>query len=336
MLDELKEVWLYTFDVADRKAFPVQEVLLRPLPKGGGFSGIDRAFDLIARQCLFHDGASQDRAAARADDALAMLRQWCGFAPRGSETPYVPALEGCQRWMKRYINAIAEKFPGHDKKVLMAAWNSRKEGYELGLFTQRSLKASDVNEVTYQAAIARALRRGPLRRRCMVGRLDPGMVCTTSDRKKDGTLKKLDGRNAPVVIALTALCLRELGQIGRSVQTGFVPVNLQELCRWLGRGKEFDHNVIQSWLYEGSPLFLQGAERSGVKPWRVSQTWLDDGQWQLLDITEGEGELARFCEEHEGEGFWCYKDADYCDPGFSAGPWKTLTALDCTDYGRAH
>ena len=49
-------------------------------------------------------------------------------------------------------------------------------------------------------------------------------------------------------------------------------------------------------------------------------------------MTEDETALARFCEEHEDEGFRCYMDAGYDAPDFEMGDLKKLVAFSCDEY----
>lgn len=330
MLDELKELKLYTFDAGNVQRFPKEGAMVLPISKGAkrsrsyGFTCVPRALETIARHCL-HCGGQQEPQ-ARVDATIKALRDWCGFSGSQNDAAAIPGMEHCHRWMKRYLRSYCKLHPSLDVQVLTKAWNERKDAYEEGLFALRSMNASDINAVTYESVVARALRKGPLRRMCMVGKLAPNEACTMDDQKKDGTFKKVDVRNAPTILALTALCLMGLGCADGVPQTGFVPISLQDLRLWLGRNKEFDHGILKSWLYDGEPLFLQDSEEAGVRSWRVSQKWLDDGQWQLIDITEGEGALEEFCRCHAGEGFLCYRDAPYDEPGFELGPLKKLVS----------
>lgn len=335
MLDELRELRLYTFDPDDASLFPAEGTLLRFSKKRGDFLCVPHALEMIARHALFFDGAPAKRAAARADDAIAVMRDWCGFAEPGGKTPSIPGLESCYAWMRGYIDAYCARFPGHPKGKMLTAWNARKRGYEKGIFSPRRLNASDINATSFELSAARALRKGPLKRWYMAGKLIPDEVCTTTSRNKDGTYRKMQKTSNPTVIALTALCLRELRQDGSVPATGFVPINLQELSGWLGRSNEFERSDLDRWIYRGEPLFMQSSEQSGVKTWRMSQAWIDDGQWQLIDVTAGDEPFHAFCEAHEGEGFRCYRDAGYDDPTFEMGPCKSLEWFTCDGYGAA-
>lgn len=333
MLDEIRELQLYTFDADDKAAFPFEGTLLRTFKKGrkDDFTCIPRALEIVARHCLFFEDADQEHAASRADETIDVLRAWCALPSEHADSLAAFGLEDCREWMTRYIEAYCEAFPGHDEKALLAAWGKRKKGFDRNIFTKRSLTASDVNDASFEAIVGRALRRGPLKRWAMVGKLVPDEACTTDSRKRDGSFAKLNAANSPTVIALTAMCLLGLGKEHRVPRSGFVPINMQELCGWLGRRKEFDHKVIESWLYEGEQLFTQSSEKSGVRSWKVSQTWLDDGQWQLIDITDNEDSLHDFRQVHASEGFRCYEDADYDDPMFTMGPLKSLASFDCDE-----
>ncbi len=332
MLDETKELNLYTFNVGDAKAFPVEGTMLRLVKGKDSFDCIPRALEIISRYALFCDGATPETAVMRVDDVLDLLRDWCGFSGENDGRQTIPGMEKCHEWMKGYIKAYCDVFFTGDERTLTRAWNKRKKALEAGMFAPQGLSVSDANAITFEASVARALRKGPLKRWCMVGRLAPGDACTTSERKKDGSFKKVSARNAPTILVLTAMCLMELDKGAGVPESGFVPINLRELSLWLGRGKEFDRDIIESWRYDGEQLFVQSREQSGVKPWKISQAWLDDGQWQLIDVTEGKTALARFCEEHEGEGFRCYMDADYDAPGFETGNLKKLVSFSCDEY----
>lgn len=333
MLDESKELNLYTFDPKDLDLFPKEGELLRFSKKRGDFLCVPRALELIARHALFFDGATLEEGAVRADDAIAVMRDWCGFADSEGEAPFIPDFEFCHSWMRSYIDAYCALFPRNAKGKMLAAWNAHRRGYEEGAFSRRRLNASDINATSFELSVARALRLGPLKRWCMVGKLVPDEACTTANRNKDGTYRKMQKNSNPTVIALTALALRELRQDGNVPTTGFVPINLQELSAWLGRSNELERSDLQQWLYRDEPLLVQSTEQSGVKTWRLSQEWIDDGAWMLIDVTAGYEPLRAFCEVHEGEGFRCYRDADYDDPSFVMGPYKSLEWFACDDFG---
>lgn len=330
MLDEIREFQLYTFDVDDKTAFPLERTLLRTFKKGrkDDFTCIPHALEIIARHCLFFEDADKEHAASRADETIDVLRAWCALPSEHANSLAAFGLEDCREWMTRYIEAYCETFPGHDEKALLAAWGKRKKDFDRNIFTKRSLTASDVNDASFEAIVGRALRRGPLKRWVMAGKLVPDKTCTTDSRKRDGSFAKLNAANSPTVIALTAMCLLGLEKGCGVPRSGFVPINMQELCGWLGRRKEFDHKVIKSWLYAGEQLFMQSSEKSGVRSWKVSQTWLDDGQWQLIDITDGDDALHDFCQRHEREGFRCYRDADYDVPSYEMGPCRSIIMTD--------
>lgn len=337
MLDERKELQLYTFDASKTRRFPKDGTMLRLNTGGKGnarnsFACVPHAMEIVARQALYHDGASFERASERVDVAVAALCDWCGFAGRTACAPSIPGLKDCHRWMKRYIAAYCKVLaPTASKEELDSEWKTRKTRYEKELFAGSGLSGKDA--VDYQLVVARALRRGPLRTYCMVGKITPDEVCTTTTRKKDGSFRKLRSEKSKDVILMTATCLMSLRQVGQVPRTGFVPVNLQLLARWLGERKDSGLSDMDTWLYEGEELFLHLKEKSGVQQYQINQPWLDDGQWQLIDITDGDEPLRRFCREHEGEGFSCYMDADYTNPAFesSASPFRSLLRQACDD-----
>lgn len=338
MLDEMKELALYTGDVGIEKEFPDQVLMLRLREKGSSFTNVRHAMEVVARHFLFSGGASFEDAALRSERVIGILRDWCGFAGGSPEdlqmTGVDPQVGACCRgWMKRYIASYREynlssgKMRPLDNDRIWRNWKKNEDGFEMGVFDRKRLSSSAINAVFYELVVANALRKGPLRRYCMVGKLQPEAACTSSTQKKDGTFAKLHVGNAASVLALTAMCLMGLEVSGAVPQGGFVPISLVELTAWLGLSKEVEHGDIESWLYNGEPVFAQAQEQSGVKQWKVSQRWLDDGQWQLLDITDSQEPLEHFLRHHEGEGFRCYVDADYDDPTFKMGSTKSLAVL---------
>lgn len=318
MLDELRELRLYTCNVDQ---LPEMSGRLLSFDDEGSLRGYPRALEVIARHCLFAEGDDLEQAAARAPLAISMLKDWCGFS---APTEEVPGLEGCHEWMKRFIHARCAQDRALDEEKLWTKWDSHRNSLAQDLFTTGRSSNKDSNIVYYQLTVARALRRGPLKRWCLVGTLDPASACQSFVPQK-GKVSKLNHSNAPTVIGLSALCLRDLRQGEGVPQTGFVPVNLQELSAWRMRNKEFERSVIEKWFFEDEPLFTQWEEKAGVKKWQVSQAWLDAGSWQLIDITHSTEELERFRAAHAGEGFCCYQDAAYDQPDFEPDDWKTLT-----------
>lgn len=320
MLDELRELRLYTCNVDQLPEMSRRLLSFDKQREKSSPEGYRRALEVIARHCLFAEGDDPEQAAARAPLAINMLKDWCGFS---APTEDAPGLEGCHEWMKRFIHVRCAQDGALDEEKLWENWASHQ-----GTFTQELFKAGrsnwhDSNIVYYQLTVARALRRGPLKRWCLVGTLDPASACQSFDFQK-GNARKLYCKTAPAVITLTALCLRDLRQGEGVPQTGFVPVNLRELGAWRMR-KEFERSVIEKWFFEDEPLFTQWEETAGVKKWQVSQAWLDAGSWQLIDITHSTEELERFRTAHAGEGFCCYQDAAYDQPDFEPDDWKTLT-----------
>ena len=338
MLDEIRELNLYTFNPDDEAAFPREGAMIR-LPKKdkkrNEFTGISRAFELIARHCLFSQAVPQEKLATQAQKAVMALRDWCGLADQ-DEQQYkteLAGLECCHNWMPRYISTYCEvmKLPkSATKNALLAQWKMGVKDYDLPAFTKRSIRSSDFNRISIELSVARALRKGPLKRWCMAGKLNPQETCV--DSKKDGTPgNHIDVRTIPTILAFTASCLTALGKTGGTPQAGFIPVDLGELGRWLGR-KELEKGNLTNRLYEYGegqyePLFTQREEISGVKQWRVLQRWLDDGEWQLIDITEDFASLERFKAEHQNEGFHYYIDASYDDPQFERGRLNVFTEI---------
>lgn len=328
MLDEMKELKLYSYDASDPTAFPVEGAMIR-MSKEGKLAGVPRALELVARQSMFFDGASRELAATRAHDTIAILRDWCGFSSKGVDAATkAPGLDKIHQWMPNYLHALCKIFPEHDETDLLSSWMARRENFQARIFRADALTAPDHNSAPFEAVVARALRKGPLKRWCMAGRLVPSEACTTSKQRKDGTFARMSRRSNPTVIALTAKCLMELKKEGGVPQTGFVPVSLQELDGWLGRTKPLVRSDLEGWLYEGAPLFMRDSENAGIKRWRVDQEWLDDGCWQLIDVSDGDEALERFSSEHVGEGFRYYMDADYANPSFKMGPFRSLMEIE--------
>lgn len=336
MLDEIKELGLYTYKVGTA---PFLEAIPMLYPtKENSLSCMPHALEMVTRHCLYHDGATFEEAVTRVDDALGALSDWCALAGAEGAAARIPGLEACGGWMARYIPAACAHYSGHNEEKMQHWWSTRLYKYEAPIFEVNRLDESDINKASYELTIARALRKGPLKRFCMVSTLEPTLVhkaCTTSTPKKDGTFGRLNVANNGKVIAFTALCLKGLGRTGGVPETGFVPVNEQEYAAWLGMEQSARKKIstLKEWRYQGEPLFLKDDEISGIMRWRVNQAWLDDGHWQLIDITNSDESLREFCRTHAGEGYYCYLDGSYNDPAFQLDDATgCLRAFACEDY----
>lgn len=308
MLDEIGELRLYTSAPENNDSGVSRQHLL---VYDDAFRCIPHAMTTIARWCLYGEDGDWEKALENVDDTIKLLRHWAGFADAEEPLPAFPRMEACENWMSRFIDAYCKRYENEkkapNKKALEGEWSKLRKNYERAIFSSRGIALTRANAFSYQKAIAQALRMGPLKRRCLVGKLVPDETCTSSTLKKDGTsYRSIDRRTVEYVPLLTALCLLGLAKDGGVPRSEFISLNKREALSWKNAGKD-DVNMGQ-WLYDGEQIFMQREEIAGIKPWMISQKWLDDGQWQLIDITDGEEPLDRFCRERVGEGFKYYID----------------------------
>lgn len=308
MLDEIGELRLYTgAPENDDSGVSRQHLLVCD----DAFRCIPHAMTTIARWCLYGEEDDWERALANVDGTIELLRHWAGFAAAEEPLPPFPRMEACENWMGRFIDAHCARYENEKKaptkKTLESEWSKQRKNYERAIFSSRKIAHTRASAFSYQKAVAQALRMGPLRRRCLVGMLTPGDACTSSTLKKDGkSYRSIDRRTIEYVPLLTAMCLLGLAKDGGVPRSDFISLNKREALSWKNARK--DDIDMGQWLYDGERIFVQREEIAGVKPWMISQKWLDDGQWQLIDITDGEEPLDRFCREHAGEGFKYYID----------------------------
>lgn len=316
MLDEFRELAVCTYDLDEEKVL-LNELVLQ-LNKGkNDFTCLPWALELIARYCLFYDEGrnaleGEGPSAERVQETIAALQYWWGTEPSENEdassavvdTPMFPGLEHCHGWMKRYLTAYCETTNTREWKPLKS-WRRHCEGFDGDMFSEHALKHSNHNETSFQLSVARAFRRGPLKRWCLAGKLSINEDCRTFSPKKKP--RKMQVSNNQKLILLTAYYLLGLEASSGEAKTGFVPINVQRVATLLDAKNEESARPPEHWFYKGEPFFVKHQEQSGVQSYQMNHQWLEDGEWQLIDITDNEDELDAFRQAHPDEGFRYYK-----------------------------
>lgn len=90
--------------------------------------------------------------------------------------------------------------------------------------------------------------------------------------------------------------------------TPVVRFSLCDLSAWLGYETELEKKDVEPWRYvDGSRGLNEGILRPvrGAGLYHMGEHWLRDGDWQLIDATEGDDELDAFLEGHGRDySFW--------------------------------
>ena len=304
MLDELKEYQLYTYDPKDPYFEEDNRRLRNKTFLRNDFSGVGRAMEILARHCLFSSDSEQQPDDWCGTERMAMtervLRGWCGFYKEAERHRIPTEYLSLDHWIQNYISEMEK---GREK-ALLEKWD-RKKNYYGAKISSISKQKNDENRISYQRTIANALREGPLKRRYLIGKLDPEE--TIENRTDIGRQRKFDRRSVPVVLGLTAMYCLQRERCNENDKR-YVIINLERLADWLCKDSEIQRNSLtDKWHYRGEPLFSVLEYGRNIR-YAMNRRWLEDGGWQLIDATDGDSTLDEFLAVHKGEGYSYYKD----------------------------
>ncbi len=335
MLDEWKEYFQYT--VPPKYLGRLRLLLDRDRIKSSGRDkgdgthacpvlGITRPLSIVARGRLFGLGPCPDGGRwpwpenKRIDDAMGMLPKWlgigCGPDTGPDDRSWLP--EYVEEYAREYakerharakgqrqgLEELAEKY--QDRAATLydgwADYMKAKEYYSSTVFD--IWDANDENRLTYERIVANAIRRGPLRRYYLAGRPE---VMDSLMGERNGIFAW--GKRERILAATVAYLLQAGPRSGEGrLPTPVVRFSLCDLSAWLGYETELEKKDVEPWRYvDGSRGLNEGILRPvrGAGLYHMGEHWLRDGDWQLIDATEGDDELDAFLEGHGRDySFW--------------------------------